>query len=122
MTDNNDNNDQIIDTISFSLPTYPEKSNVMDLIKERLAFGRQKYGHGVQIDTANLNDYNNNWTDSIKQMDWASMMLEEAIDGMVYSAAEIIRVGKDNTHLKCALNHMNEGAISMLRYKASISS
>jgi hypothetical protein len=119
MSDNN----LVIDIINDYVPIYIEKSAIMDLVVERLAFGQQKYGHGIRVNATNLNDYNNNWTESIKQMDWASMMLEEAIDGMVYSAAEIIRVGKDNhgphiTYLKHALEHMANGAISMLRYKA----
>ena len=123
MADNNDNNDQIIDTIYCCLPRYNEKSIMMELVEQRLDFGRKKYGHGVQVNAVNLNDYNNNWAEEIEQMDWPSMMLEEAIDGMVYSAAEIIRIGEyhpNADNLKSALEHMASGAEAMLRYKASL--
>lgn len=116
-----DNNEQIIDTIRRCMPTYTEKSDIMTLITQRLEFGRKKYGHGVRVHATNLNDYNNKWTDSIQDMNWASMMLEEAVDGMVYSAAEIFRIGEDHpnaAYLKDALEHMTNGARAMLRYKS----
>lgn len=110
-----DDNQAIIDTIR----TYVNKDWLLGLLIERLEFGRKKYGHGVRIDSTKLNDYNNNWTDSIKQMDWASMMLEEAMDGMVYITAEILRIGEDHPDvavLKEALSHMVKSAEIMFTY------
>jgi hypothetical protein len=120
-----DNNDQIIETITQLVPLYTEKSVIMDLVNQRLEFGRKKYGHGVRINAKNLNDYNNNWTETIKDMDWPFMMLEEAIDGIVYCVAEIIKQGEyhpKREELKLALGHMVKATISILNYKDSVPS
>ena len=119
-----DNNDQIIETITQFLSLWPEKPVIMDLINQRLAFGRKKYGHGIRIHAENLNDYNSDWTDTIKEMNWSSMMLEEAIDGMVYCVAEIIRQREydtKNEELEIAMSHMVNATVSILKYKESVS-
>ena len=64
-----------------------DNEDIMDLLKSRLALGKQRYGHGVRID-----DDTRQWgtdTDS-----WETMMMEEALDGMIYAAAQLLRIQK----------------------------
>ena len=51
---------------------------IIAMISERLEFGKNKYGHGVQVQDGSI--------------DWENMMMEEALDGMVYAAAQLIRL------------------------------
>ena len=62
-----------------------DNKEILDLLKGRLELGKKRYGHGVKID------------DDIRQYgpendDWELMALEEALDGMIYSAAAMIRL------------------------------
>jgi len=57
----------------------------MELLEKRLALGRERYGHGVRVD-----DDTREW--GTEENSWELMMLEEALDGMIYSAAAMIRI------------------------------
>ena len=61
-----------------------DNEEILDLIKERLELGKERYGHGVIVndDTTKYGTENN---------DWQSMAMEEMLDGMVYIAASMIR-------------------------------
>lgn len=68
-----------------ALEKIDDNSEIINLLKDRLALGRERYGHGVVVN------------DDVKQYgpennDWELMALEEALDGMIYSAAAIIRL------------------------------
>ena len=82
-------------------------------------FGKKKYGHGVIINQ-NLDEYDNNWSQTITKMDWPKMMLEEALDGMVYTSAEIIKNGgldaPHSGHLAITLHCLSSSAKAMLEY------
>jgi hypothetical protein len=56
----------------------------MDLIRERLAFGEKKYGHGVRV-----RDDTTTWGTPVNS--WLHMALEEYLDGIIYVVADYIR-------------------------------
>ena len=62
-----------------------DNEEISYLIKQRMDLGRQRYGHGVRV--------NDNTTQYGTDKDaWELMALEEILDGMIYSAAAIIRL------------------------------
>ena len=58
---------------------------ILDLLNARMALGRERYGHGVRV-----NDDTTTWGTAVDS--WEEMALEEILDGMIYTAAAIIRV------------------------------
>ena len=58
---------------------------IKKMLDSRLQFGRKKYGHGVIVNE----DTQKYGTEADS---WEMMHLEEALDGMIYSAAAMIRV------------------------------
>tara|TARA_B100001996_G_C18640465_1_gene585439 strand:- start:792 stop:1298 length:507 start_codon:yes stop_codon:yes gene_type:complete len=69
-----------------------DNAEIMDLLQKRLELGKYRYGHGVIVD------------DDTKQYgtgdnSWEEMMLEEALDGMVYAAACMIRVKRSKSKI-----------------------
>ena len=67
-----------------------QNEEILKLIKERMDLGLQRYGHGVQV-----NDDTRQW--GTKKDNWSEMALEEVLDGMIYMAAQIIRILKNKT-------------------------
>lgn len=61
----------------------------MDYILDRLALGREKYGHGVRVD-----DDTTTWGTS--KNSWMEMAREEFLDGIIYIVADYIRVGRES--------------------------
>ena len=66
-----------------------QNDEILKLIKERMDLGLKRYGHGVQV-----NDDTRQW--GTKKDNWSEMALEEVLDGMIYMAAQIIRILKNN--------------------------
>jgi hypothetical protein len=64
-----------------------DNEEIMSLLNDRLALGKQRYGHGVRI----IDDTRQWGTDTDS---WETMMMEEALDGMIYAAASILRIKK----------------------------
>lgn len=62
-----------------------DNKEIMELLETRLALGRKRYGHGMRVD-----DDTREW--GTEEDSWELMMLEEALDGMIYSAAAMIRI------------------------------
>ena len=62
-----------------------DNEEIMTLLHDRLALGKMRYGHGVCI-----NDDTRQW--GTAENSWETMMMEEALDGMIYAAAAILRV------------------------------
>jgi hypothetical protein len=56
----------------------------MDLIRERVEFGKAKYGHGVRV-----TDDTTTWGTPVNS--WLYMALEEFLDGIIYVVADYIR-------------------------------
>lgn len=117
-----DDNERIIDVITNTINN-DDKDFILKIINERLSFGRQKYGHGVRV-RQNLSQYETNWSGSLPSMDWTKMMLEEVVDGLVYTSAQIILTkenGGDISHLENAMNHLYMSAQSMIKFYSNIS-
>ena len=62
-----------------------DNTEIMNLLQKRLTLGKKRYGHGVKVD----DDTTKYGTDT---NDWELMLLEEVLDGMIYSAAAMIRI------------------------------
>ena len=62
-----------------------DNNEIMDLIRDRLTLGKERYGHGVRVcdDTRDF---------GTKEDDWELMALEEMLDGLIYTTASIIRL------------------------------
>lgn len=61
-----------------------DNGEILELLKERLALGVKKYGHGVRVNQ-NTKDF------GTADDDWELMALEEMLDGLIYTTASIIR-------------------------------
>jgi len=73
-------------TIKYTTPTLVDDNDeIMKLLNERLTIGKERYGHGVIVDddTRKYGTQDNNWE---------TMMMEEALDGMIYATAQLIRI------------------------------
>ena len=68
---------------------------IMELLRQRMDLGKERYGHGVRVDD-NTTQYG---TDKDA---WELMALEEILDGLIYSAAAIIRLRRKRLN-----EHMN---------------
>lgn len=71
--------------LKYNSDEQDDNRKIMKLLEERLSLGKERYGHGVRIE-----DDTRQWGTSIDS--WETMMMEEALDGMIYAAASIIRI------------------------------
>ena len=62
-----------------------DNEEIMKLLQDRLVLGRSRYGHGIRVD-----DDTRQW--GTEDNSWETMMMEEALDGMIYAAASILRI------------------------------
>ena len=62
-----------------------DNDRILKLIKERLAIGEERYGHGVR-----KNDDTTQW--GTKTDSWTEMGLEEALDLTIYLSAQLLRL------------------------------
>lgn len=62
-----------------------DNERIIGLIKQRMALGVERYGHGLR-----KNDDTTQW--GTKKDSWNEMALEEVLDGMIYLAAQLIRL------------------------------
>ena len=67
---------------------HDNNKEIVDLIVSRMEIGFERYGHGLRI-----NDNTTQW--GTKDDSWEEMALEEILDGMVYTAAAILRLKKN---------------------------
>ena len=112
-----DNNYQIMAMLHDAIPQTDEKQKIIELLEKRLDFGYKKYGHGVRI-YSNINEYNTNWNNSVTDMNWSNMMIEEALDGLIYIMAEVIRnPHKKHSIIYDALQHQVSALKCMLQYQ-----
>ena len=61
-----------------------DNDEILELLKGRLALGRERYGHGVRVS-------DNTKSFGTEEDDWELMALEEMLDGLIYTTASIIR-------------------------------
>tara|TARA_B100001094_G_scaffold174576_1_gene168801 strand:- start:704 stop:913 length:210 start_codon:yes stop_codon:yes gene_type:complete len=66
-----------------------QNKQILELITKRMELGQERYGHGVRV-----NDDTRQW--GTKEDSWNEMALEEVLDGMIYMAAQIIRIMEKN--------------------------
>tara|TARA_A100001015_G_C15036218_1_gene736372 strand:- start:657 stop:902 length:246 start_codon:yes stop_codon:yes gene_type:complete len=64
---------------------HDSNKEIVDLIVSRMEVGFERYGHGLRIQ-----DNTTQW--GTKEDSWEEMALEEILDGMVYTAAAILRL------------------------------
>ncbi len=67
------------------IPPKDDNEEILELLKGRLALGRERYGHGVVVDQS-TKDF------GTEEDDWELMALEEMLDGLIYTTASIIRL------------------------------
>jgi len=97
-----DDNDEIMSKLS----KYPE---IREPVKARLALGRERYGHGVQVDSDTTQFGTSN-------DDWLEMAHEEFYDGIVYLAAEEIRRERNNNEgKKKKIRHIREARKQLIK-------
>lgn len=84
-----DDNEKIMTHI-FSMCSGKSHSVVQKKLTDRLNLGRDRYGHGVIIDS----DVGQ-WTEN-KSDDWLEMAYEEFYDGLIYLSAAYFRSKKNN--------------------------
>jgi len=61
-----------------------DNSEILYLLKKRMEMGVKKYGHGVKVNQ-DTKDF------GTEDDDWELMALEEMLDGLIYTTAQIIR-------------------------------
>ena len=66
-----------------------QNKQILELITKRMELGQERYAHGVRV-----NDDTRQW--GTKEDSWNEMALEEVLDGMIYMAAQIIRIMEKN--------------------------
>tara|TARA_B110000914_G_scaffold221694_1_gene233919 strand:+ start:405 stop:764 length:360 start_codon:yes stop_codon:yes gene_type:complete len=74
--------------------------DILPAINERLDIGRERYGHGVIIDSDTTQF-------GTKKDDWLEMAHEEFYDGIIYLTAEEIRRERNNEHSEKLTNIRN---------------
>ena len=94
-----------------------DNEEILNLLKDRLKLGRERYGHGVRV-----NDDTTQW--GTPSNDWELMAIEEVLDGLIYSAAAIIRLRRmKNVNNTFTFNNTsNDNDISNKRIKIDNSS
>ncbi len=65
-----------------------QNDEILEILKARMAMGRERYGHGLRID-----DDTRQW--GTKEDSWEEMALEEILDGMIYTCCAILRLRKN---------------------------
>ncbi len=68
-----------------SIELIDDNKEIIKLLQDRLKLGRERYGHGVIVD-------DNTIKYGTQENDWELMALEEMLDGLIYTAASIIRL------------------------------
>ena len=58
---------------------------ILKLLTDRMKLGLERYGHGLR-----LHDDTRQW--GTKEDSWEEMALEEVLDGLIYTAAAILRM------------------------------
>ena len=65
--------------------TVDSNKEISTLLLERMKLGFERYGHGLR-----LHDDTRQW--GTKENSWEEMALEEVLDGLIYTAAAILRL------------------------------
>lgn len=88
-TDNKHFSEINIDDVDLNqLVKLDDNKELLVLLLQRLAFGAQKYGHGVNVDTDTTNF-------NTKENSWLLMALEEQLDQMIYTTSSLLRLRRE---------------------------
>ena len=108
-TNNTDDNDKIIKHIfevsCDHLQNANTINNIHEKIKKRFDLGRERYGHGLII-----NSDVSQWTQN-KKDDWLEMAYEEFYDGLIYLSAAYFRKKESGS---CNDNELHKITKSMI--------
>ena len=76
-----------------SVETLDDNAQILELLKQRLELGRERYGHGVRVhdDTTQYGTKTNNWDE---------MAFEEILDGLIYAAAAYLQREEDQNRIR----------------------
>ena len=77
-------NEEVKKEIEVKIEEKDDNGEILDLLKKRMEMGVRKYGHGVRVEQ-NTQDF------GTEDDDWELMALEEMLDGLIYTTAQIIR-------------------------------
>lgn len=77
--------DQEMNERLYAMLKKDDNEEILKLLASRMELGKNRYGHGVIVDD-DVTTY------GPEHNDWELMALEEALDGMIYSAAAILRL------------------------------
>ena len=81
-----------------------QNDEILEILKARMAMGRERYGHGLRID-----DDTRKW--GTKEDSWEEMALEEILDGMIYTCCAILRLRKNRKefeHVEVVKNEVSK--------------
>lgn len=84
INENKTTDENTVVEINKNVENYDDNKEILELLKERMEMGIDKYGHGVKVNQ-NTQDF------GTKDDDWELMALEEMLDGLIYTTASIIR-------------------------------
>ena len=84
-----------------------DNPRIIELIKERMAIGVDRYGHGLRNQ-----DDTTQW--GTKEDSWVEMAIEEALDMCVYLAAALVRIETERKALDDKIREMERKQTQLL--------
>lgn len=90
-----------------------DNPRIIELIKERMAVGVERYGHGLRHQ-----DDTTQW--GTKEDSWVEMAIEEALDLCVYLASALIRIESERKALDDKIREMEARQTQLLMTKAGV--
>ena len=79
------------------------KEEIIEIIKERMEVGIERYGHGLRVE-----DDTRQW--GTKQDSWVEMGLEEVLDNLIYVAAAMLRIENEKKALQAKIDELEKAA------------
>ena len=92
----------------MSAETLDDNPKILELLKQRLELGVERYGHGVRVhdDTTQYGTKTNNWDE---------MAFEEILDGLIYAAAAYLQreddSGRIRGHIRAIIEEKNRADV-----------
>ncbi len=91
-----------------------DNPRIIEIIKERMAVGVERYGHGLRAE-----DDTTQWGN--KQDSWVEMAIEEALDLCVYLATALIRIENERKALDDKIREMETRQTQLLMTSKGVS-
>lgn len=89
-----------------------DNPDIIEIIKERMAVGVERYGHGLRTE-----DDTTQWGN--KDDSWVEMGIEEALDLTVYLATALLRIKKERRALTAEIATLRRERNQMLTTKSA---